>query len=139
MRQLSSGVMENIARERLVCWVVNNIVTAFSHLQRAQRATAKSIAKSPDPRNERNQEHNNAHDIGMWLKIKPEQYRRHKNDCGLLHAVQIRTRIPFCREFSDFLVPFGALCFGVLYHFLEHNRHSTRETAPLQHYEEKNL
>ena len=133
MRQSISIMMKGISNRSLICWVTIVSFHIFSHLHRAIRASANSIAQGLNSSNERNQKHDDADDFGMWLKIKPKQDRCHKNDRGSFHAIQIWTRIPFCREFGNFLVSFGAPCFFSLYHFLEHNRHLTAQPNLLQH------
>ena len=144
MRQISL-IMENIVnpiRIPQACahrWAIAPIhsIACLCALHRTQWATTKTINNGQEPCAKRNYKHQTAHQFRMWLKIKPKRKRYRKSDCGLLHAIQIRTRIPLRLELGYFLVPLAALCFGVLHHFLEHNRHSTTETAPSQHYEEK--
>ena len=139
MRQLIPLTMKDISNRSLICWVSVVSTHAFFHLHRAIRATTKTINNGHETCNERNHKHNSAYAFGVWRKVKPKCQRYRKSDSRSLHAVQIWTCIPLRREFSDFLVPFGAPFFFSLYHFLEHNRYSTTETAPSQYYEEKNL
>ena len=134
MRRLlfSTIIVVNIIGQIRIRWIRKRI-GSFSCFHRTQWATTKTINNGQETCAKRNQKHNTAYQFRMWLKVKPKRKRYRKSDCGLLHAIQIRARIPLRFELGDFLVPFDAPFFFILYYFFQHNRHSTSQPNLLQH------